>query len=168
MFISFIFSDWLCNDFSPFLSAPSNCQKWDRSKQTPGRWNALEFILKGVPKSGGGLLVCCALFRSSISGLLGYGVLWIQPPLLLRFLSYILPHSPLLVVGKETCRIFCHLSQRSCSSHCCVLTGHQTICYKPFYFLTRDPVQWDFSLWVFLIHHLIDDIQPKQFRDAEN
>jgi len=86
-----------CSSILP--SAPSdNCQKWDSSKLTPGRVNALEFTLKGNPESGGGLPLCCAVSRY-------FQVSWIMgccdctpPPTPLQIPLIAIPHSPLLVM----------------------------------------------------------------------
>lgn len=98
-----------------------NCQKWDSSKLTSGTLNVLEFTLKG--ESGRGLPLCCAVSRSSFTHLLGYRMLWSSLPHH-HASSHIYFHILLCWWwSKESSRVFCHLSQKSCNSQ---VTSHFT------------------------------------------
>lgn len=128
--IYLIFSDQLC------LSLLSdNCQKWDSSKLTLGKLNAFEFTLKG--ESSRGLLLCCAVSRSSISRFPGLDAV-------IPHYHHVSSHIYFYILlcwwrGKETRRV-------SATYHRDPVTHRLQGILLP----TRDPAQWDFSLWVCL------------------
>lgn len=133
------------------------CSLWQQPKvgQHKADTRQIRFTLKVYLEDDRDLY--CGVSARFISHLLDHGTLWCPMLSLSWPLSYLLQHSPLLMVGhRETCGMFCCLSQISCNSHCCVCMGHHKIGYKPFYTLARDSAQQDFSLWVCLIHHLTE------------